>query len=89
VDGGRELDHTQAGAQMAAGCGYSVYHFGAQFVSKLAELRGLQFAQIGRKGDSIQQWGCRNRHIYSLFDASFNGIAFFCRIFSRLTVNIC
>ena len=56
VDCGRQFDYTQTSAQMTAGNGNGADHFRTQFVGKLPEVFGLQFAEIGGILDGIEQW---------------------------------
>ena len=50
-----QLHHAQARSQMAAGDADRRDGFGAQFVRQLAQLLGLQLAQVGRPGDLVEQ----------------------------------
>ena len=55
MQGYRELDHTQAGAEMAAGLGHGVDGLPAQLVGKLLELLGREVLQIMRDADMVEQ----------------------------------
>ncbi len=58
-----ELDHAEAGAEMAAGDGDSVDRLPAQFVGDLPKLAGLKPPEIVWGFDVVEQWGLgRNRH---------------------------
>jgi len=46
MNGDREFDDAEAGAEMAAGLGDGVDGFGAQFVGELPELFGREIAQV-------------------------------------------
>ena len=52
-----QLDHAEAGAEMAAGLGDRVDGLMAQFVGQLLELLGRKVLQIARKMDTIEQRG--------------------------------
>src|SRR5580692_6089382 len=52
-----ELDHAEAGAEMAAGHRDSVDGLTAQFVSHLPQLSGLKVPEIVRGFDVVEQWG--------------------------------
>jgi hypothetical protein len=56
VKGDRQLDHPQAGTEMAAGHGDRVDQILAQLVGDLRQFLLLKLAQILRIGDLIQQW---------------------------------
>ncbi len=51
----RQLDHAQAGAEMAAGLGDGVDHLVAQLVGELPELLGRQIFQVRRNMDPVEQ----------------------------------
>ena len=59
VQGDGELDDAEAGAQMPAGLGDGVDEVGAQFVGDLSQLAFLEFSQVGRRLDAIEQRGRR------------------------------
>ena len=52
-----QLHHAQARPQMATGDAHGSDGFGAQFVGQLAQLFGLQLAQVGRPDDLVEQRG--------------------------------
>ena len=59
----RELDHAEAGAEMAAGDGDSVDGLAAQFVGDLPQLARFEAPEVFRGLDLVEQWGLgRNRH---------------------------
>ena len=49
----RQLDDAKACAKVAAGDGYGVDGFLAQFVSELAQVAFGQRAKLGRRGDAV------------------------------------
>ncbi len=51
----RQFDHTEAGAEMAAGDGYDVDQLVAQFLGDCAHLALVELAQIDRLADRVQQ----------------------------------
>jgi hypothetical protein len=53
----RELDHAEAGAEMAAGDGDRVDGFLAQFGGELGQVLFREPAQILRKPDLVEQGG--------------------------------
>src|SRR3546814_6535226 len=62
MNGGGEFDHAKAGAQMPARHAHRGNHFLSQLVSKLAQLVGLQLAQVGRRMYLIKQGGDERWH---------------------------
>ena len=54
MDGDREFDHAQSGAQVAAGHRDGVDHFLAEFVGKSRQLGLRQRAQICRRHDFVE-----------------------------------
>ena len=50
-----QLDHAQAGAEMAAGDRDGGDHFGAKLVGELAQLGGLQPAKLGGRADGVEE----------------------------------
>jgi hypothetical protein len=57
VEGNGELDHPEAGAEMAAGDRHRIDGFLAQLIGKLAQLPALEPAQIRRRLDQVEKWG--------------------------------
>src|SRR5207244_11389746 len=57
VKGNRQLDHPQAGAEMAAGDRHCIHGSLAQFVGELAEVAALQAAHVSRRLDQIKERG--------------------------------
>ena len=55
MDGGGQFHDTQARPQMAPGHADGGDGFGAQFIGQLAELVGLQLAQVGGDLDGVEQ----------------------------------
>src|SRR5690606_18486916 len=55
VQGGGQLDHAQAGAEVAAGMPHALDQVGTQFVGDRAQLGRLQAAQVGGGVDRGQQ----------------------------------
>ena len=54
MDGDREFDDAERGAEMAAGDGDRVDGLGAQLIGELAQLLGGEVPQIGRIADAVQ-----------------------------------
>jgi hypothetical protein len=52
-----ELDHPKPGAEVAAGYCHRVDRFLPQFVSKLAQLAGIELPEVGRSFDAVEQRG--------------------------------
>ena len=59
VEGNRQLDHPQPGAEVAAGDGNRIDRLLAQFVCELAQLPALQAAEIRRRLDKVKEGGLR------------------------------
>src|SRR5580692_11714939 len=58
-----ELDHAEAGAEMAAGDSDSIDRLPAQFVRDLTKLVGFEAPEVVWGLDVVEQWGLRqNRH---------------------------
>ena len=56
VEGNRQLDHAERGAEVAAGDGNRIDRLGAQFSGELLQLFGGQVAQIGRMPHPVEEW---------------------------------
>src|ERR1700738_2594968 len=54
VQGDRELDDPQSGAKMAPGCGNRINRLLPQLMGKLAELAGVETAEVGGGFDAIE-----------------------------------
>ena len=61
-----QLDHAEPRPQMAAGDGYRIDHFRAQFITKLPQLVGLELAQVGGDIDHIEK-RCFRPHCQCFF----------------------
>src|SRR5262249_8827298 len=57
VEGDRQLDDPQPGAEMAPGDRHRVHGLLAQFVGELAELAGLEAARVSRRLNEIEERG--------------------------------
>jgi len=55
MDRDSQFDHAEAGAKVPARCADGVDHFGAQFIGQLAELFGLEAAQVVGSVDEVEQ----------------------------------
>ena len=63
VEGNRQLDHAERGAEVAAGDGNRIDRLGAQFSGELLQLFGGQVAQIGRMPHPVEEWSL-GRHAH-------------------------
>ncbi len=64
----RQLDHAEAGAEMAAGHGNGVDRLLAQFVGDLPQLARFEAPEVVRGLDEVEQRGLGgNRHAYAPF----------------------
>jgi len=57
MDRDGQFDHAEPGAEMAAGGAHGRNRLGAQLVGELAEVGGLELAQVVRGIDGIEQRG--------------------------------
>jgi hypothetical protein len=57
VDGNRQFDHAEPGAQMPAGSRHRVDHLGTQFLGKLRQLLVVDGFQVGWEPDGVQKRG--------------------------------
>ena len=60
VQGHRQLDHAEPGAEMAACDGDRVDGFRPQLVGQLTQLPAFQAAQVRRRLDQVEQGGVRS-----------------------------
>jgi hypothetical protein len=62
----RELDHTEAGAEVPARDGHGIDGLGPKLVSDLPELVVLQFSKVGGGGEGVEKRG-RRSHYWNTF----------------------
>ena len=61
VQGDGQLDHAEAGAQVAAGDGHRVDGLGAQLVRQLTQLGDVEAAHVGGDVNCVEQGGVGHR----------------------------
>jgi hypothetical protein len=70
VDGDRQFDHAEPGAEMPAGARYRIDHLVPDFACKLRQVAILELAQVGGIGDLVEQRGfrrlCHGRALFSV-----------------------
>lgn len=77
MQGDRQLDHAEAGAEVAAGDGHGIDGFGPQLVGQLAQLGDVEITGVGGEVDLVEQRGVGHEtHVFlgSPFYSSSSGL---------------